>query len=305
MVRLFLALALVLTFQFCPAAAASLYAQSKIVAIVNSDVITQKDLGEFVNFMRIQLSREYSGKELEQRIQTLDRDLLLKLIEDRLIMQEAKKAGIVVDPSRIKDRLDEMKKQYGSESVFQEAIVKQGLVQADIENKIREQILMYAVIETKVRSKITIRPSEVTDLYNSNPQKFLTSEERVVDVITGPGDAAAFNSIYRELAGGKKMPELVFRYPLEVNELAVSQNGEFRKEITDAVFGMGISGISKPVSIDNKYYIFSLKAIVPSRRAALSEVKDRIRSFLLEEKMREDLSKFLNDLKKQSYIKIL
>ena len=34
------------------------YAQDKIIAIVNNEVVTQKDLDDFLNFMRMQLSQE-------------------------------------------------------------------------------------------------------------------------------------------------------------------------------------------------------------------------------------------------------
>ncbi len=65
----------------------NLFAQDKIAAIVNNDIITQKDLDDFLNFMRIQLSQDYSGKELENKIQAMKPDLLDRLIEDRLILQ--------------------------------------------------------------------------------------------------------------------------------------------------------------------------------------------------------------------------
>jgi len=304
MVRAKLVPALFLILMFSFMYSNPLYAQSKIIAIVNTDVITQKEMDDFVNFTRIQLSRELSGKELEDRILALKKDILFKLIEDRLILQDAKKAKIVVDPVKIKARISEIKKRYGSETAFQDAIAKQGLVQADIENKIREQILMYALIETKVRSKITISPSEVTQFYNENPQKFLTPEERSVEVVTGPGGQDTFNSVYRELLKGKQMADLVFRYPIQVSDLTVAQTGEFKKEITDEVFKLDINGFSRPVTVDNKYYIFRLKEIIPPRQAAPSEVKDGIYSFLEEKKMQEGLTKLLDGLKKQSYIKI-
>jgi len=35
-------------------------------------------------------------------------------------------------------------------------------VQADLENKISEQMLMYNFVEQKVRSKVIVRPDEIT-----------------------------------------------------------------------------------------------------------------------------------------------
>ena len=66
-------------------------AKDKIVAVVNKEVITQKDLTDFMNFMRLQLSREFSGEVLEKKLSSLETDLLDRLIEDRLVLQEAKR----------------------------------------------------------------------------------------------------------------------------------------------------------------------------------------------------------------------
>ena len=82
--------------------AIELYAQDKIIAIVNSDVITQKDLNDFLNFMRMQLMTEYKGKELENKIQSMKLDLIDKLVEDRLILQQAKKNNIQIDEGRLR-----------------------------------------------------------------------------------------------------------------------------------------------------------------------------------------------------------
>jgi hypothetical protein len=49
----------------------SLYAQDKIVAIVNKDIITQKDLTDFINFARMQMLTEYKGEQLEAKIQAM------------------------------------------------------------------------------------------------------------------------------------------------------------------------------------------------------------------------------------------
>ena len=46
----------------------ALATEDGLVAIVNNQVITQRDLNNFTNFMRLQLSGLYSEEEAEQRI---------------------------------------------------------------------------------------------------------------------------------------------------------------------------------------------------------------------------------------------
>ena len=126
------------------------FAQDKIVAVVNNEIITQKDLNDFVNFMRMQLSIELTGEQLEQKIQSMKADLLNKLIEDRIILQEAKKNKVLVDENRVKAKIDEIKGHYGREAEFQAALVQQGLAQADLELRLREQLLILLRLEETV-----------------------------------------------------------------------------------------------------------------------------------------------------------
>ena len=281
-----------------------LFAQDKIIAIVNKDIITQKDLNDFINFMRVQLSTEYQGEQLESKIQSMKLDLLDKLIEDRLILQEAKKDNIKINPERIKARVSEIKKHYGSDSEFQNSLVKQGLVQADLEEKIREQLLMYTVIDIEIRSKIIIKPGEVTDFYQENTGKFILPEQREFESITIDNESLA-NEVFDNLKSGQNFQEVANKYSLTINKLNCDSGVQLRKDIEEALFKMNIGQISAPVKIENNYYIFKLNNIITSRHQNLSEVQDEIQAMLFNKKMQEALVKWLDELKGRSYIKIL
>jgi parvulin-like peptidyl-prolyl isomerase len=283
--------------------AIELYAQDKIIAIVNSDVITQKDLNDFLNFMRMQLMTEYKGKELENKIQSMKLDLIDKLVEDRLILQQAKKNNIQIDEGRIKARIEEIRKRYDSEREFQDALAKQGLVQADIELKIREQLLMYAIIDIKVRSKIIVNPGEVTDFYQANIRDFKLPEQREFESVTIDDENLAKEISYN-LKNGQDFQEIAKRYSLAVNKFN-TQDGQLRKDIEEEIFKMHLDEISEPIKIEKSYYIFKLNNIIPARQQGLSEAQDQIYTFLFNEKMEEALAKWLDEIKKHSYIKIL
>lgn len=288
-----------------PLAIHRLYAQDKIVAIVNSEVITQKDLDDFVNFTRLQLSARYKGKELESKIQTMKLDLLDKLIEDRLILQEAKEAKITVDGNRIKQRINEIKKDYRTEAEFQGALAKQGISQADIETKIREQLLMYSIIDDRIRKKILVRPSEVTDFFQNNPAQFQVPEQREFVVLAIESKDLA-DVIYKDIKSSPGNLELIAKkYSLSINKMSAKKSGELRKDLEDVVFKLAPGEAASPISIDNSYYIVRLDKVIPPRNESLTEVQEHIYDFLFEKKMQEALSNWLNEIKKRSYIKIL
>lgn len=280
------------------------FAEDKIVAIVNDDCITQKDLGDFINFMKLRMPQRVGEKQAEEKIETMKKDLLERLIEDRLILQEAKKSNLLLDQNRIKIRIDEIKQQYPNDADFQGELKKQGLVQADIETKISDQMLMYDIIDQKIRRKIIIRPDEVTNFYNNNKNDFISTEERELEVITFENNDFA-EKFYRDLEGGQRFEDLVARDEVRADKLSVTHRGELKKEIEEVIFKLNLSQVSQPLALDNKTYIFRLENIVPPKQLSLPEVQDKIQRYLFEKKMREELTKWLDELKKQSYIKIM
>ena len=279
------------------------FAQDKIVAVVNNEIITQKDLNDFVNFMRMQLSVELTGERLEEKIQSMKADLLDKLIEDRIILQEAKKNKVLVDENRVKAKIDEIKGRYGREAEFQAALVQQGLAQADLELRLKEQLLMYSIIEAKIKSKIVIRPSEITEFYEKNVEEFKTPEEREFESIT-TNDADLAQKIYEDLKNNGDFSETAKKYSLEAKSFNAKKGGELRKELEEAIFKLDPGGISEALKIEDTFHIFKLTKIIPFRQESLTEAQDKIQEFVFNKKMQEDLLLWLNDLKKNAYIKI-
>ncbi len=281
-----------------------LYAQDKLVAVVNHEVITQKDLTDFLNFVRLQYSRELQGKDLEDKLDSVKLDLLQRLIEDRLILQQAKLDRVVAEASRVKARIDEIKKRYASDADFEQDLARQGLVRGDLENKINEQILMYNLIEQKVRSKVMVRPEEITTFYNQNKEKFVKPQERMLTLIILAEEELAKNLSY-QLRRGEKIEELAGKFMFTVDRLSAVAGQQLRPEIEETVFALGIGEISSPVKVDAQYFIFRLDEIIPSGQLTLAQSQDKIQEYLFETKMQDELSKWLDELKKQSYIKIL
>lgn len=294
-----------------------LYAQDKIIAIVNSEAITRKDLEDFVNFLRVQLRAEYAQEETEDKIKEMKPDLINKLIEDRLILQEAKKtleearknknhylvSRLDVDQNKVKARIEEVKSHYGSGTAFQEALAGQGFVQADIEKRIKEQMLTYNIIDIEVRSKISVKPGEVTDFYLERPEEFKTPEERELDSLVIESQKTA-QEISGKLKKGRKLEDLAGEYSLRINKISLLKDGQLRRDIEEAVFKLKQGEASKPIYIQDKYYIFQLNNIIPSRQQNLAEAQDSIYAFLLNNKMQEALKKWLDEIKKRSYIQI-
>ena len=280
------------------------FAQDKIAAIVNDDCITKKDLDDFANFMRIQLAKADNSGNLGVKAEVSQPNLLEKLIEDRLILQEAKKGNIKVDENRIKARINEIRARYNSDAEFQDDLAGQGMVQADLEQRIREQMLMYSIIEQKIRNKIVISPPEVTAFYNGQKQEFIIGQQREFEAFALDNEEEA-KSFSRDLKNGQEAKSLLNKYSAIANKLSLTDEGQFNKEIEKEVLKLKIGEVSKPIKVEDKYYVLKLQNIIPARELTMPEAQERIFSYLFEKKMQEKLSDWLDELKKRSYIKVM
>ena len=295
-----------------------LFAAPKIVAVVNNDAITEKDVEDAFRIFRVQLSRQYQGKELEDKMKEMKRDLLERIIEGRLMYQDGifllnnarnnkdsyAMFRLQIKDDQVKAKIKEMKKSYPSDVDFENDLKKEGITQADVESKIREQIMTDNVIDYWVRGQVQIRPEEVTDFYNKNSKDFDTGEDRELLVVALENEDLA-KSLSYNLRTGQKIEDLATRYSFNVSTLTANKNkGELRKDIEDVAFKLGLNEVSNPVKIENKYYVFVLQNIVPSRKLALSEVQSKVYNYLYRIKMQEEMTKWLDELKKKAYIKI-
>jgi parvulin-like peptidyl-prolyl isomerase len=254
--------------------------------------------------MRVQLSGDYKGKELENKIQSMKLDLLDKLIEDRLILQEAKKSKLEPDQNRVKAKINELKSRYPSSREFEVSLLGQGLTEADIESRLKEQLLTYNIIDLKVKKKIVVNPIEVTDFYQKNIQDFVLPSQREFTYIM-VNDIKLAQAISQELKNGQALGDLAKKNNLELDKLVVSQaSGQLREDIEEAIFKLKIGEVSHVLAIQGNYYIFMFNSIIPSRQQTLAEVQEDIYQLLFNQKFKEELTQWLDELKKHSYIKI-
>lgn len=279
-----------------------LYAQDKIIAIVNEEAITQKDWDDFLNFTKLQL-KDVPPQQRQKALDYMKENLLNRLIDDKLILQEAKKNKITIDDARIKGRIDEIRRQFPTDAEFRSSLAEQGLTQADLESRIRDQMLMHAVVDAMVRSKISIKPSEITEYYLQNKSQFLIPQQWEFESIALDFPQMA-KDVSMKLGLGESLDQLAEKYGFTVNKITVVKGGQLRKELEDVIFDLKPQVYSVPIKLDDKYYIFKLIRIIPPKQQSLAEAQDKINALLMNNKMSAALETWLDKVKKDSYIDV-
>jgi len=268
------------------------FAQDRIVAVVNDEIITQKDLDDFSNFMRLQTQKEY-----------LKSELLEILIEDRLILQAALKENLEVLPERINARIESIKRSSRSMEDFENTLKNKGLSLSDLESKIKEQILMYDIIERKIRSKIFVSPQEITNYFLDHPTEFIEPEKRRI-LSLNIEDHNLANKIKEEFSNFKDFADIASEYSLKIEDLGWLNKEQLRPEISEVIFKLKKGEISSILSLDDRFHIFKVEEILEERRMSLKDCQEEIYNLIFEERMEIALEDWLKELKENSYIKV-
>lgn len=165
---------------------------NKTVTVVNGEIILLSELEKNVK----PLVDQYKiitplSERSEEKIRQLKRDVLNQMIDEKLLLQEAKKRKIVVAKREIEDGTTEVRKRFPSEEEFKTELKKQELTESGFEKRIQEQLMVIKLIDLEVKAKVSPpKEEEVTKLY-----------DKIVSYIEGKKDPAVTPEEENEIAG--------------------------------------------------------------------------------------------------------
>ncbi len=273
-----------------------------IVAVVNDMVITQSELEEYINFSYLQLAPRLEKDKLKEELSKIAKEALTRLIEDKLILQEAIKQGLKIEDALIQARLEEIESKFPSQDEFKKYLVSQELTLSDIKKNLQDQELMRAVVDKEIRSKIYVSPQESTQFFNEHPEEFAEREGRKVSLVRFSKKEEAVTAL-KTLSPGRDFKE-EFSNNSEYRPSEEIRKGDFPPEIEREIFKLALGENSEIVNIKDKFFIFKILEVIPSRKLSLSEAGVLAYKIVFNEKFAKQLSDWLDKLKNDAYIVI-
>lgn len=143
----------------------------RIVAVVNNDVITDRELQERTHVVAINLRRQnIQLPPMEQlRAQVLER-----LIFERAIKQRARETGIRIDDQMVNASIEQIARQNNlSVDQLRQRLMADGVSFSSFREEIRDEITTQRLREREVDAKIQIPESEI-DAYLAEQAGFTT-----------------------------------------------------------------------------------------------------------------------------------
>ncbi|MCL1980657.1 MAG: SurA N-terminal domain-containing protein [Proteobacteria bacterium] len=299
------------------------------VAVVNDDTITLSEVNELGKPLFKRITDEAPKDQQEAAMQEARQAVIDKLIEKKLIAQEAKKLGIQVSEQDVENAFQRiLASNNATEEQFRKEIAAEGMSEKQYREGLQEQIMSSKLINHEVRTKVVITESSVRDYYDTH---YLTvtdgGEYYLLQIgctwgteITGgviPSQDEAKQKIEKAHAlamKGKNFKELAKEYSdlpsaHEEGDLGHFQPDEMAPYIHDAVIHLKPGEISQIVEHDNGYHFFKLVSLQQQNQTTAREpfdgVKDQIREKLYQQALEQRFKDWVTSIREKAYIKIL
>jgi peptidyl-prolyl cis-trans isomerase SurA len=181
-------LALLLAVSSLLPAQAAVVPLNHIVAIVNDEVITRKELDKRYDEVAQNLSRQ--NTPLPPR-DTLEKQLLERMITELALQQHARNTGVRVDPTQVERALQRIAAQNKLDMAgLQAAMEKDGQSLDAMRSTIRNEILIARARERDVDNRVTVSDSEIEGYLQTQAQQGVETEYNFSHIlITVPENA--------------------------------------------------------------------------------------------------------------------
>ncbi|MDI3548872.1 MAG: peptidyl-prolyl cis-trans isomerase [Halanaerobiales bacterium] len=302
-------------------------AADNIAAVVNGEEITTSQVDQYANLQQVIMQLYQANQEFSRLLFTTNagQDLineyrklkLNELIIKKLLQAEAKNQGIILNQEK-KDEI--FNKQIEAieennnitEDQLVEALKKQGIESLEAYKKIffeqNEGAILIGELQKKIFDSITVEDKAVEDYYNKNIDSYkygaqvkashilVDTEEKAREVLDKLNNGADFAEVAKEYSTG----------PSGKNggDLGYFEKGDMVPEFAEAAFSLKVGEISKPVKTKFGYHIIKVFDKKEAGVKSFAEVKDSIKSKLLNQKRQQAWSDLIKELREKADIKI-
>ncbi len=147
----------------------------RIVAVVNDEAITARELDERARFALKQLAQQGTSPPPKA---VIERQILDRLIADRVQLQFAKETGLRIDDAELERAIQRIAEQNKiTAQALRETLEKDGVPYAKFREDIRNEIIMSRLREREVDNKIVITESEIDALLSASVNEEMRSDE--------------------------------------------------------------------------------------------------------------------------------
>lgn len=282
----------------------------KVVAIVNNSVITQNQLDDTIAALKQRL--QGTGQPILSPVE-LRKKALNEAIGEMLQLQVAQRAGIQVSDADVNQAMARVAQQNNLNVVqLKQALEKQGINYAHYRAKIHDQMLMQQVQQQALAGKVHVTAADVKTYLQKAPGPNNDQAQYHLDDLLIPlaesataaeVDAATqqANALLQQARAGSSLTDLA-KDNLQHTDLQWRTLKDLPSVFTGVVANLTVGEVTGPVRAPNGLHILRLLEAGGQTKPLTTE---QARQMVLQQKVQEQADKWVMELRKTAYIKVM
>lgn len=235
-----------------------------------------------------------------------------QLGEQKLLLDEADKAGVSVSDTELDSIMNIQYQQVGGEDQFKQRIEQMGVTLDFVKEQIRKQLKIQKFLDQHLADQLAVSEDEIEDAYAQDK----TYSVRHILLNTQGKTEAQKDSIYKVMQSilkraknGEDFAKLAKEYsedPGSKNNGGLYEDikkGTMVKPFEDAALNTPVGQISDIIETRYGYHIL-LVVDRKSETKPLDEVRDSLRTQLEQQKKNDVYTTYINDLKEKAHFEV-
>jgi len=293
----------------------------RIVAFVNGDIITLRELDSAFEPYRTRIDDTYQGPDKGKVVADAKRSLLNRMIENLLINQEAQKSAITIQDEEIMASIGEMlsQKKMTMED-FKKSLAREGTSFEDYKKEVRDSLLRMRVLRKEVRSRIAVSDEEIGEYYRLHRDDYegvdavrlkqiLLLFSKSMDADAKAGLQAEALDILRQLRAGASFDALAARFSQGPaaeagGDVGYVEKGAMLPEVEKAAYSLKKNQISDLIESSVGFHIIKVIDRRGGGVKSMEDVRAEIKSRLENEKLDKKYDSWVSELREKSLVDI-
>lgn len=274
-----------------------------VVAQVNGEPI-------FVSEIREALGEAFrDGQPLlseQEDLRQLKRSLLERLIDEHLLLQEARRRELVLDPRLVDAAVEATFAGYPAGGA-EEQLLRQGMDMATFREKTRRNLLIAKLLKQEVTDRVAVSRADLEKYYSEHQGEFVQPEKvRVRQILVRTQEEA--EQLRKRVLRGESFEQLAKESSLSPEasrggDLGFFSRGQMPPDVEEHCFALFQPGqLSKVLPSPYGFHLYQLVEKKPAREMDNQEARRQIEERLLLERGREARAFFLRKLHENAKI---
>jgi peptidyl-prolyl cis-trans isomerase SurA len=288
---------------------------SKVVAVVNNDIISsyQLDKAVLAALEKYPQSNQLTAQQFDQ----LRENTLEQLINEKLAKQRIKELGLRVGEAELNAAIEDVQRKNNlTRSMLKSALEAQGMDFASYRAQLKEGILRYKLLGREVNYKVQVTSGEVREYFREHIDEYRATPKVRVSNISYPLPVADEEklaelrkqaAVTRDLLSSGESLETVLAAQgdvASVTDLGELVESELTEHMRKALAGLEVGQVSELMEMNGQLHMFLVTDRNPGDIHLYDRVKGEIEQILEKKKTEIRYKEWTQELRDAGYVDI-